>query len=343
MTPQRPVSHLERLVRGVVDLDARSLLTAVTVLGLAVAPGACAGGPEAVSTSSSASSSLASTLASSVPSVARTTADTTSVTPAAAASGEGATSSSASLSQGALDKAVTAALGDAAGDVGVTVIDRRTGARYSHNGEAEYEMASTTKVLVLAAFLRARREAGRELSAGDRSRVSAMIRYSDNAATTSLRASAGGGRAISRMARDAGMTHTADAALETFAWGKVATTSDEQASLMNLIADGGRDVIDPDDCEYILSEMRKVTPAQAWGVGSVKSPSVTVAVKNGWSPFRPTGLWAVNSIGLVQGDGRDYAIAVYEHLLRSQARGIQHKDAVVKAVHTALAQPLAKS
>lgn len=47
------------------------------------------------------------------------------------------------------------------------------------------------------------------------------------------------------------------------------------------------------------------------GVGAPKSDQVAVHLKNGWVQFKSTdGLWAVNSMGSISGDGRDYRMCV---------------------------------
>ena len=63
------------------------------------------------------------------------------------------------------------------------------------------------------------------------------------------------------------------------------------------------------DADYELSLMESVIPAQRWGVsGGLPNTGVTVALKNGC--LKLSDGWHVNSIGLVQGLGHDYTIAV---------------------------------
>ncbi len=88
-------------------------------------------------------------------------------------------------------------------------------------------------------------------------------------------------------------------------------------------------VLPADARKYGLQLMESVVPTQRWGVtcgpwGPVCEPpnfaqpvpGVTVALKNGWKyvPSCPqqdkTCPWQVNSIGWVQGKGRDYVLAV---------------------------------
>jgi hypothetical protein len=100
----------------------------------------------------------------------------------------------------------------------------------------------------------------------------------------------------------AGLTATTPAS----AWGLTLTTADDQITLVQhlvrsngLLSDAWR--------AYALGLMERVTPSQAWGVSGGVPAGTTVALKNGWLPT--SGGWTVNSIGWVNGSGRDYVIA----------------------------------
>ena len=57
--------------------------------------------------------------------------------------------------------------------------------------------------------------------------------------------------------------------------------------------------------------MGQVQDDQAWGVGQPRSATVTAHLKNGWVQFESTdNLWAVNSMGAITSDDRDYRLAV---------------------------------
>lgn len=57
--------------------------------------------------------------------------------------------------------------------------------------------------------------------------------------------------------------------------------------------------------------MGKTNPDQTWGIGHDRGGKVDVWMKNGWVQFKSTdNLWAVNSIGHVAGEGRDYVAAI---------------------------------
>jgi beta-lactamase class A len=69
------------------------------------------------------------------------------------------------------------------------------------------------------------------------------------------------------------------------------------------------DVLTPASRQRGLDLMSHIEPGQAWGVSAGVASNATVALKNGWLPLDGGG-WQVNSVGYVDGDGRDYAIAV---------------------------------
>lgn len=51
---------------------------------------------------------------------------------------------------------------------------------------------------------------------------------------------------------------------------------------------------------YELSLMRSVEPGEKWGVTAAADPGSGPAVKNGWLPDGPPGLWVINSIGVLR-------------------------------------------
>ena len=82
--------------------------------------------------------------------------------------------------------------------------------------------------------------------------------------------------------------------------------------------------------------MTHVDPSQAWGISAGVSPRAIVALKNGWLPVDAG--WQVNSVGLVHGGGRNYAIAVLVDGASTQAAGIQTIEGLSRLVWRELAQ-----
>jgi hypothetical protein len=71
--------------------------------------------------------------------------------------------------------------------------------------------------------------------------------------------------------------------------------------------------------------MSNVDPTQAWGISSGVATGAAVAIKNGWLPTGAddTPPWQTNSIGYVNGDGRNYLIAVLVNGAPTEEQGIQ--------------------
>ncbi len=67
--------------------------------------------------------------------------------------------------------------------------------------------------------------------------------------------------------------------------------------------------------------MTNVDPSESWGISGGVPAGVTIAIKNGWLPLDAGG-WQINSIGYINGAGRDYLIAVLSNGNASEAQGI---------------------
>jgi hypothetical protein len=74
--------------------------------------------------------------------------------------------------------------------------------------------------------------------------------------------------------------------------------------------------------------MENIIPSEAWGVTGGVPSGVTVALKNGWLPLQGESDWQVNSIGWVDGDGRDYILAVLTTGNATEQDGIDTIDNV---------------
>ena len=93
-------------------------------------------------------------------------------------------------------------------------------------------------------------------------------------------------------------------------WSWTWTTPSDQRLLMDKILHGTPALAEQDRF-YLIDLMGKVRSDQAWGVGAPGGDDVTVQLKNGWVQFESTDkLWAVNSMGRVEGEGRNYILAL---------------------------------
>jgi hypothetical protein len=81
--------------------------------------------------------------------------------------------------------------------------------------------------------------------------------------------------------------------------------------------------------------MEHVDPQQDWGATGGVPAGVTVALKNGFTA--DFGGWDINTTGWVNGQGRDYLIALLTDSNPDEAYGIDTVDAISSVVWQALA------
>jgi beta-lactamase class A len=211
------------------------------------------------------------------------------------------------------------------GTVRVAVYDLATGHEWSLGAGTAQAEASVVKVDILEALL-AQRPAG--LTAEDQSLAQQMIEDSDNDAATSLWDLVGGSTGIGAYNTQAGLTQTTPSLCVVCSgfpwpgWGLTTTTPQDQIALLRrLIEPGGP--LTASERQYALSLMENVTQDQQWGVSSGVPAGVTVALKNGWLPLdEANNNWQINSIGWVNGDGRDYLLAMLSTGNPSEQYGI---------------------
>ncbi len=198
--------------------------------------------------------------------------------------------------------------------LGMAVHDLRTGAEWDFQGDYASQSASIAKVMIVAMALRKARESGEQFTYENYTRASNAITVSDNDSADELWALSGERPAYDALATDLGLPDTHSDPGNGF-WSWTWTTPSDQRELVRQLVEGS-DALHLEDRTYLLDLMGRVIPSQRWGVGqpaTVKSNAgkVQVEMKNGWVEFQSSdGLWAVNSIGRVSGEGRDYIATI---------------------------------
>jgi hypothetical protein len=131
----------------------------------------------------------------------------------------------------------------------------------------------------------------------------------------------GGATAVGRFDAEAGLTQTVPNTAGY--WGLSTTTAADQVQLVREVAYPNT-VLSDASRNYELGLMTNVDPAQAWGISYGVAAGTTIAIKNGWVPLdNESPPWQVNSIGYVNGDGRNYVIAVLVNGESTEEEGIQ--------------------
>ena len=187
---------------------------------------------------------------------------------------------------------------DRAGSVSFAAIGT-DGRLVGHRAATRVPMASTLKVMFLAAYLRQPDVRDRDLTAADRALLEPMIRTSENAPATRI-ANALGPGTLYALAADAGMRDFS----YTRPWGLARTSARDQARFM---LDLDRFLPDRHE-EYALRLLTEIVPSQRWGVGQVPTPGWTLRFKGGWGAG--TGATDHQVVQLEHADGARVALAV---------------------------------
>jgi len=221
-----------------------------------------------------------------------------------------------------------------AGRVAVGVTDQATGVTAIYHGTGSFDTASIVKADILAVLLLQLQQAGTSIGAADRQLAARMIKDSDNAAASALWDAVGGGPGLEAGNAVLGLTQTVPG--PGGYWGLTTTTVTDQ---LRLLADltSARSPLSAAARGYELSLMRDVKAGQNWGVTRAASTGTRPAVKNGWLPAGPRGLWVINSIGVISHAGQHLAIAVLSDGNRSHSAGISLVQAAATAAVSAVA------
>jgi hypothetical protein len=202
-------------------------------------------------------------------------------------------------------------------DVTAAVYDDVTGVTSVYRPATPEVTASSVKVDILSTLLAQDQATGQSLTPAQQTLSQAMIEDSDNDAAQTLWDEEGGATAIDRFDTAAGLTQT-DPDSAGY-WGLSTTTVADQVQLVRTLAYPNA-VLTPASQSYELGLMSQVESGQNWGVSTGPGTNAAVALKNGWLPIDAGG-WQVNSEGYVNGDGRNYVIAVMTYGA-SEATGI---------------------
>lgn len=208
-------------------------------------------------------------------------------------------------------------------DVSVAIYDKNTGQTYSYHGDAVYCPASTVKVPIMAETLE---KTDGNLTEEQQEQLTTMIENSDDDAATDLWEENGGTAAMQTFMSELGMSHT----VANNAWGLSTTTASDMLKTMELFAYPNH-ILTNSERAYGLNLMENVEADQCWGVSAGVAPDTTIALKNGWSPETWSN-WRINSLGYINGDGRDYVIAVYTISNPTEQYGIDTIEGISRII-----------
>lgn len=212
--------------------------------------------------------------------------------------------------------------------VSVAVLDLASGQSAVYGG-GTFDTASIVKVDILAALLLRAQDAGRRLTAEEKTYATAMIEDSDNDSASALWRIVGGADGLDAANRRFGLAGTAggDGGL----WGLTRTTAADQLALLRQVfGDDSDSELSAASRTYLQGLMGRIAEDQRWGVSAAADGSAW-ALKNGWLPRSTTGLWVVNSIGRVTAGGDDYLVAALSQGNATKEKGISLVEGAARA------------
>ena len=227
-----------------------------------------------------------------------------------------------------------------AGDVTAAVYDVATGKTWYLKPGDQQATASIVKVDIMATLLAQATSSGQPVSPENQNLLSSMIEVSDNDDATTLWTTAGGAPTINAFNGSIGMVNTTPSTCLSCAgfdwpgWGLTTTTAADQITLLRHLVLPNTEIGNAQR-QDALGLMENVSPAERWGVTAGVPAGVTVALKNGWVPLSDS-LWQINSMGWIDGAGRNYLIAVLTDGNATEDYGIATIEGLSNLVWTAM-------
>jgi hypothetical protein len=222
------------------------------------------------------------------------------------------------------------------GRLAVGVTDLSTGVTTTYHPHQPFHTASIVKADILATLLLQSQRQHAGLSPDEQDLATAMIEESDNDAATDLWNIIGATQGLAAGDRVLRLRHTVPG--QDGWWGLTSTTVADQLRLLSALT-SRRSPLTGASRRYELALMRDVDPGQNWGVTAAAARRTRPAVKNGWMPDGPLGLWVINSIGVITHHGQRLLVAVLSSGQPSEQAGIQQVQAAAKAAVAAITRP----
>ena len=226
-----------------------------------------------------------------------------------------------------LSKDIADAIRGRSGYVAIRVEDVRTGVECRYNEGHRSHSASVVKATILAALLYWRQHTRTSLTSTEKHDATLMIEYSDNNAATYLWNDVGHTR-LNQFIKAATMTET-ELNSDGY-WGLSEITARDELQLMRLLTEHNS-VLTDSSRAYELNLMNHVVSYERWGIPAGAPSGLTVYVKNGW--LNDPVLWVINSIGAIEGHGRNYTMASLTYNNPSEQYGINTVQAIAEAAN----------
>ena len=214
------------------------------------------------------------------------------------------------------------------GSFAVGVYEPADGRTATYHRHRAFDTASIVKADILAVLLLRCQQAGHGLGEEQQEVATGMIEESDNDDASDLWAAIGNGPGL--QAGNAALGVPGVVPGPGGLWGLTTTTVTSELRLLTVLT-SARSPLHPAAQDYELDLMRDVEPGQDWGVTAASAGGRRPAVKNGWLPTPPSGLWVINSIGVIHCAGHRLLITVLSVGQPSEYAGIAQVQAAARA------------
>ena len=224
---------------------------------------------------------------------------------------------------------VTELLSQGEGRVSLAVVDTEANLVFAHAGDERFELASVTKVYILAAYLDMLAQRGEGPNPDELELMRRMIQFSDNDSATVLFHGVGGADGINAFLESHSLSPIEPA--PDGSWGSVRASSVQVGVFLARLYAG--DVLDVSQTSLSFALLANVVEEQSWGVGAVGSGSAVTEVylKNGWLPGDEG--WIVNSVGLLKSTDRTYVVVFMSDRqpdFEAAVHGIENAAALIR-------------
>lgn len=223
--------------------------------------------------------------------------------------------------------------------VSVALYDRVTRQTWLLNPSARQQAGAVTKLALLADILGHHQKEA--LPKDVRDLLPAMIKSGANPATTTIWDRVGSSSGLAAFDRSLGLDQTAPSSATLTpgtslpGWEATTTSALDQVRLMEDFAYPNPH-LDAASRAYGVSVLEQGEHNMGWGVsGGVPPRGVKAVVRDGLFDVAQHG-WQVNSVGWVQGDGRDYVLAVLASGEPTAFAGVSTVEAISTVVYASL-------
>jgi beta-lactamase class A len=201
--------------------------------------------------------------------------------------------------------------------MGIAVYDLTRMRQYTYNGDANFILASSSKVYILCAYLDMLEQQGRGPNATERSEMTAMITQSDNNAAQYLFDKLGRVTGQNAYLQKLGITGYIGSGRD---WGYAQLSASAMVRMFMLLQTG--QTLNADDRALALDLLGRVDLGR-WGVGTKAPAGAQVYMKDGWVTG-PDDLWYQSSSGIVVTSGETYIISVYSRQKNYDWSKVEH-------------------